>query len=99
MSAANLYLATTTPAAPEIAVFNGASTDAGDERTDNTGTQTRAGTNALKPRRRLRLSKKTAQPDINISPPKNCIKAWEKNWLILSVSLFRREIRSPDWLT
>ena len=27
--------------------------------------------------------------------PNICISAWEKNWLILSVSLFTREIRSP----
>ena len=53
------------------------------------------GTSAAAPSFRFSDSRKTAAPVIMKILPMNCISAWEMNWLSLSVSLFKREIRSP----
>ncbi len=60
-----------------------------------TTSTTAAGARAARPSRQFSTISRIPAPRIRKKLPKNCISAWEKNWLILSVSLFTREIRSP----
>src|SRR6202040_4062970 len=55
----------------------------------------RAGTRVARPRRKLRTSRKIPAPVMRKRLETNCIRDWEKNWLILSVSLLTLDMRSP----